>query len=43
MFNLDIICPVYVAQKEMGFSPDPNDILERACPQCPKRPKRLEK
>ena len=43
MFNLKIGCPVFKAQHDEGYSPDPNQILERACPMCPKRPKRLER
>jgi hypothetical protein len=43
MFNLGIDCPVFIAQMDAGYTPKPNQILERACPMCPKRPKRLEK
>lgn len=43
MFNPDIECPTYAAQKELGYDPHPNQILEEACPLCPHRPKRLEK
>ena len=43
IFNLDIDCPYYSAQKELGYEPNPNEIREKSCPQCPNSPKRLEK
>ena len=42
MFNLEIYCPSYAAQKELGYEPNQNEIQEKACPQCPNSPKRLE-
>jgi len=27
--------PSYVAQKELGYNPNPSEIQEKACPQCP--------
>ena len=43
MFNEDIDCTAYAAQKELGYDLDPNEILEKFCPRCPKRPRRLER
>ena len=43
MFNLEIDCPSYSAQKELGYEPNPKEIQEKACPQCPNNPKRLKK
>ena len=43
MFNMEIDCPSYSAQKELGYEPNLNEIREKSCPQCPNNPKRLEK
>ena len=38
MFYPEIDCPSYEAQKELGYEPNPKEIRERACPQCPNGP-----
>jgi hypothetical protein len=43
MFDLEKTCPVFTVQKEAGFEPHPNQILEKACLQCPIRLEKLSK
>ena len=38
MFYPEIDCPSYLAQKELGYEPNPNEIQKKACPQCPYGP-----
>jgi len=38
IFSPEIDCPSYAAQKELGYEPNLNEILEKACPQCPNGP-----
>ncbi len=35
IFYPEIDCPSYAAQKELGYEPNPKEIQEKACPQCP--------
>lgn len=43
IFNPKIICPSYAAQIELGYEPNPKEILEKACPQCPNGPNRFKR
>ena len=43
MFYPEIDCPSYAAQKELGYEPNPKEIRERACPQCPNGPNMFKK
>jgi len=43
IFNPTIDCPSYAAQKELGYEPNLNEILEKACPQCPNGPNNFKK
>ena len=43
IFNPTIDCPSYAAQKELGYEPNLNEILEKACPQCPNGPTNFKK
>jgi len=38
MFNPDMECTVYNVAKELEPDLEPTDLLEKACPLCPKRP-----
>ena len=42
MFYPEIDCPSYVAQKELGYKPNLQEIKDRACPQCPNGPNSLK-
>ena len=35
IFSPEIDCPSSEAQKELGYEPNPKEIQEKACPQCP--------
>lgn len=35
IFNSSIVCPIFEAQKELGYTPNLQEIQERECPQCP--------
>ena len=43
IFSPEIDCPSYAAQKELGYEPNLNEILEKACPQCPNGPTNFKK
>jgi hypothetical protein len=38
IFYPTIDCPSYLAQKELGYEPNPNEIKNKSCPQCPNGP-----
>lgn len=38
IFNHEIDCPSYIAQKELGYEPNLKEIREKFCPQCPNSP-----
>ncbi|MEJ2241025.1 MAG: hypothetical protein P8Y18_02640 [Candidatus Bathyarchaeota archaeon] len=38
IFNHEIDCPSYIAQKELGYEPNLKEIREKFCPQCPNGP-----
>jgi hypothetical protein len=42
IFNSEIVCPSYAAQKDLGYEPNPKEIREKACPQCPNGPNSLK-
>jgi len=43
LFNPDEPCAAYTTQKEaLGFSPSPEEIIQKFCPQCPKLPRKFE-
>jgi hypothetical protein len=35
IFNPEIDCPSFEAQKGLGYEPNLKEIQEKACPQCP--------
>jgi len=37
IFNPSIVCPFFEAQKELGYTPNIQEIQEKECPQCPHR------
>jgi hypothetical protein len=43
IFNPEIVCPIYAAQKELGYEPNQKEIREKACPQCPNGPNNFKK
>ena len=43
IFNPEIVCPIYAAQKELGYEPSQKEIREKACPQCPNGPNSFKK
>ena len=43
IFNPEIDCPSYNAQKELGYEPNLKEIREKFCPQCPNGPNSFNK
>jgi hypothetical protein len=43
IFNSSIVCPIYEAQKELGYTPNLQEIQDKECPQCPYGPNTLKK
>jgi len=35
IFNSSIVCPIFEAQKELGYTPNVQEIRDKECPQCP--------
>ena len=38
IFNPQVDCPIYEAQKELGWIPNLQEIQDKECPQCPNGP-----
>ena len=42
-FNSLIVCPMCEAQKELGYTPNLQEIRDKECPQCPYGPNSIKR
>jgi len=42
-FNLEIECPSFEAQNNLGYKPNLQEIRDKSCPQCPNGPYGLKR